>query len=342
MRIEQVTVTLPSRKVTNGDVIQEFERASSDFQGNIRGTARYIEKVLLASGSDIRYWLEEGETPLELTLRACRAAMTHLPDNTIDLVIWASVYGELVEPATSNLVASTLGLDTAECFDMKEACDGWMKAVKIADALIKTGQYRRVMVINSEFSMTPNFAIRPRLFNFSSAEELKWRFPIFTIGEGVAVTILSADAGNEWGHTNLSRNDLYDLCTVPAAWHAGGGSDRVAKDGPGWFTSWAAELSGEGIPLAVETFKRSGINPDGIDILFTHASSKRDWTQIATDIGLQNKLFDIYTRCGNLVSASVPAAMALAIEDGVLSRGNRVAVLVGSAGMTFSAASFNF
>jgi 3-oxoacyl-[acyl-carrier-protein] synthase III len=345
MRIQSLAVAFPKRKVTNADIIGEVRNASRKFQGDLEQTLKFIDRTLRQTGTHTRYWTNgSSESSLSLTVDSCRRALARLEDGQkIDLVICASVFSELIEPATANLVAHELGMDDVECLDIKEACDGWMKAMKIADSLIKTGGYRRILVVNGEFSMAHSYAIRPHLFALKSGEELVWRFPIYTIGEAATATIVERDDTNPWKHTNVTRNDLYDLCTVAPAWHKQGSfSQKVAKDGPGRFTSWAAELTGNGIPLAIETFKRSGIDTVEVDHLFTHASSKKDWAKIAGEIGMSNKIFDIHGRTGNLVSASIPAAMALAVEDKVLKRGQKVAVLCASAGMTFSTAEFRF
>jgi 3-oxoacyl-[acyl-carrier-protein] synthase III len=255
------------------------------------------------------------------------------PEKAIDLLIVASVYPELIEPATANLLAHEIGLDQVECFDMKEACDGWMKAVKLAEALIETGRYRRVMVVNQEFSLVPGYAINPSLFKWSSLDQMEWRFPSLTIGEAATATILGPDPENVWRFSNTTRNDhgQYPI-----------DSKRVAKDGPGVFSSYGAELRLHGLPLIVKEFKKSGIKPDEVDILFTHSSSKSDWAEAARQMGLGDKIYDIYATCGNVVSAAIPAAMALAVEDGTLKRGAKTVALVASAGMSFSLASFKF
>ncbi len=87
-------------------------------------------------------------------------------------------------------------------------------------------------------------------------------------------------------------------------------------------------------------YRASGIKTQLVNRLFTHSSSKRDWAEIASDIGLGDKLYDIYADYGNVVSAAIPAAMALAEREGALKEGDDVALLVGSAGMSFSAAHF--
>ena len=119
-------------------------------------------------------------------------------------------------------------------------------------------------------------------------------------------------------------------------------SSRVAKDGAGGFTSYGADLYKHGFPLSLETFRRSGIKVDEVDAFFTHSSSKKDWTEVAQTLGLTGVFHDVYGEYGNVVSAAVPTAMALALDEGTLQRGDSVAALVASAGMSFSTASFIF
>jgi 3-oxoacyl-[acyl-carrier-protein] synthase III len=215
--------------------------------------------------------------------------------------------------------------------------------MKLAEVFIRTGHHRNILIINAEFSMVEDFAIRPHLFNLSSVDQLKWRLPIFTIGEAATATLVCpGEESQRWSSVNVTDNDAYDLCSVMAPWYRANAVDaspRLAKDRAGLFTSWAADLSARGIPLALDAFKKSAIRPQEVDILFTHASSTRDWKMIASKIGMSDKLYDIHPRYGNLVSASVPAAIALAVQDGRLKRGMNIAALVASAGMTATAAS---
>lgn len=346
MKIESMAVQFPSKEVSNDDVLSVIKTQSSQFSGDLDRTLKMIRRQLVGSGSATRRWLGEGETSLQITIQACKKAMEGIAkDDKIDLLIVASVYSELVEPATSNLIASELGLHLVECFDMKEACDGFMKAVKIASAFIESGQYKRVMVVNPEFVMTNGFGIYPELFNLPSADVLEYRFPAFTLGEAATAMIFGADQNNQWQFTNHTRNDLYDLCSITSCWNGAdlAKSDRLAKNGAGKFTSYGAKLREDGFPLAIDQFKISGINHEETDILFTHSSSKKDWSEGANVIGLGgDKFYDLYARYGNVVSAAVPAAMALAFEEGRLKRGQRVAAWVASAGMSFSTAWFMF
>lgn len=341
MKIISSAVALPSRKVTNAEVVKEIRERSGTFRGDLERTMRAIEFNLRKSGADTRYWRADNERSIDLTVKACQEAMAQ-DDERIDLLIYASVFGELCEPSSANLLANELGLFDVECFDVKQACDGWSKAVQIASAFIEGSLRRRVMIVNAEFPMTPGFGIFPELFSLRGTEQLEHRFPGYTLGEAASAMILGSDPENKWTFHNKSRNDLYDLCTITMPWQRDQPvrSERVGMDGAGIFTSYGAELKKHGLPLVVQTFKESGIS--GVDILFTHSSSRADWRQAAKQIGLDNCIVDIYQEYGNVVSAAVPTALALAQKNGTLKRGQHVAALVASAGMSFTATSFHY
>jgi len=345
MRIEALALAVPSREVSNAEVVELIGQHTTDFDGNLDHTLNLLSKMLIKTGLETRRWLEPGEFSLDYVLEACRKASTGLGKNDkIDLLVYCSVYGELIEPSTSNLLANHLGLHDCQCFDIKAACDGWMKAAQLANFYLSSGEYHRIMVVTGEFSMTPGYALYPGLFKLRSPGDLEHRFPAFTIGESATATIFVRDDENPWRFTNKTRNDLVELCTVTPSWYVKlpEGSGRIGTNGPGLFTSWAKELSGAGIPLAIETFQDSGIKPQDVDILFTHCSSSRDWRGIAEALGLGDKLYDIYRHFGNVVSGGVPTAMERALRDGGLQRGYACAVLIASAGMSFSTVSFAF
>ena len=343
MQIEAISAVFPSRVVTNDDVVEMIASHSKNFEGDLNRALRQIRMMLKGSGANTRRWLGRGETSLDLTVEACQKAMLRLSDPTkIDLVISASVYAELVEPSTANLVAHKIGLDNAECFDVKEACDGWMKAARLASFFIESNTYSRVMVVNSEFPLRPGFGVYPELFNLTSVGQLEHRFPGFTLGEAATVTIFAADGNNRWQFKNKTRNDLCDLCTITSRFEdLMPASSRIARDGLGVFTSYGAELRQRGFPIAVEMFKQE-VKSSEVDLLFTHSSSKKDWSEGAAAVGLSEKLYDIYASHGNVVSAAIPAAMALAEEDGTLKRRQNIAAWVASAGMSFSTTQFLF
>lgn len=346
MKIDAISLVHPSREVLNEEVLDIIQRESiGKFSGNLESALKLIGRLLTQSGVKKRYWLADWETPMLLTVDACKKSLAeaHLAITDIDALIYAGLYLEVLEPSSANMLAYELGARDSECFDLRAGCDGWMKAVKVSDALIKTGLYKKIMIVNAEFPMIRGVAIYPKLFALSSQKELAWRFPVFTLGEAVAVTIVGRSE-DKWKYRFTSRNDLADLCTLTPPWYGQYpfSSSRIAPDGAGLFTSYGKELLREGVPEMISLFESFGIKPGEVDVLFTHSSSKRDWKNKAKTIGLGREHFDIYERCGNIVTASLPAAMYLALNEGRLRRGSRVLALNASAGMSFSACHFCF
>jgi 3-oxoacyl-[acyl-carrier-protein] synthase III len=209
---------------------------------------------------------------------------------------------------------------------------------------------RRALVVNAEFNMYWGGPGIPDLFRLHDPAEVDSRFPVYTIGEAATATLLVNDPSHEWEFRFSSRNDLADLCVIPEVNYAGYcaigltghgqvSTERIGHNGPNRFTSFASELSAAA-PEAIDVFRRLSAPHDSIRMVFPHASSKRDWHDGADVLGIRDRLFHIYPEYGNVVSASVPAGLALALESGRIQRGDRLATWVGSAGMSFSACSF--
>lgn len=114
----------------------------------------------------------------------------------------------------------------------------------------------------------------------------------------------------------------------------------VAQLGEGRFSARGREIHDRIAAELPTALTRSQINLSEAEIVFTHSSSMKAWDDIGKRHGFADKTFHIYPEAGNVVSASIPTAMALAQEAGKLVKGNRVAFLMGSAGMSFAAGKF--
>ncbi|WP_459863038.1 3-oxoacyl-[acyl-carrier-protein] synthase III C-terminal domain-containing protein [Endothiovibrio diazotrophicus] len=218
----------------------------------------------------------------------------------------------------------------------------WTRAMQLVQALFRSSDYRRALVVNAEFNMYHGGAIYPAVFNLPSVDAVEWTFPSFTLGEAATATVVEAEETHPWRFEYRSRPDLADLCNIPIHGHEGygGGSDRIARNGVGRFTSFGFDLHTEGNPEILEVYRRLDVPKEEIAAVYTHASSQREWSKMAEEVGIGDRVWHIYGRTGNVVSASVPAAIASSIEAGRVGRGDRLVGWVGSAGMSFCAYSF--
>ena len=108
------------------------------------------------------------------------------------------------------------------------------------------------------------------------------------------------------------------------------------------FVSFGIEMHQLGSQECVNIFRELKTPSDQIKTVFPHASSKKAWVDAAKQVGVDDKMYFIYPGYGNLVSASVPAALSLATAEGRIKRGDTLAGWVGSAGMSFAAYAFKY
>ena len=356
MRIEGIAATFPRRVVTNDDVLALIAEQSADGREGETARARArrrVGRLLAHSGIETRRWSSPDETPIQMLADAMSRAVGEAGASLseIDLLIYTGVGGGFSEPGNAYMVAHALGMRNAQCFDIRDACNSWCRALQIVhNAFRADAAMRRALIVNAEFNMYWGGPGIPDLFRLRDPAEVDSRFPAYTIGEAATATFLVNDPGREWEFVFSSRTDLADLCVIPDANYRGycalglngnGGvpAERIGHNGPHRFTSFAAALSAAA-PEAIDVFRRLSVPRESIRMIFPHASSKRDWDDGAELLGMRDRLFHIYPEYGNVVSASVPAGLALALEAGAIDRGDRLAAWVGSAGMSFSACSF--
>ncbi len=262
----------------------------------------------------------------------------------VDLLIYVGVGKGFLEPGQSYLVAHALGMDRVECFDILDACMSWTRAIHIADGFLQMKRYRRIMIVNGEFNTVEGGPLFPCNYRLRSAEQIGWTFASYTIGSAATATIVSGDNDNPWAWRFSSRPDLADLCTVPSFGLGlfSDGAEKIGKNGAFQFTSFGEELHARAFALLVALMREILAQHGELKRIFTHASSFREWDVFAHELGLQDKIHHVYPEYGNLVSASVPAGIAMAVDKGLVQRGDPLAGWVGSGGMSFSAYAFTY
>jgi 3-oxoacyl-[acyl-carrier-protein] synthase III len=345
MKIEAIKAALPSQKITNDDILGMIEEYSKPiFTGDLNIALSKINFFLRYSGSEVRYWLDKDEKPIDLLNRAFEEALAeaNCDKQDIDLLIYTGIGRGFIEPAAGYHVAANFGLENAECFDILDACMSWTRVLNIVYSLFKAGRYKRALIVNAECNMHYGGAVFPSVFQLPKMEAIEWSFPSYTLGEAATATIVSCDPDSEWEFHFKSRPDLADLCNVPLIGYEGycTPSERIGVNGVNRFTSFGVDLHTNNLMESTKIFQQLKAPIEEIRAVFPHASSKKEWDKVAEELGIKDLMWHIYPQTGNLVSASVPAGIASAIEAGRIQRGDRLAGLVGSAGMSFAAYSF--
>ena len=347
MKIDTTSLSLPSKKVSNDEVIDLIKfHSNSTFTGDLGRSLRKINIILKKSGARNRYWLDcnKNEKPIDHIVKVADEALkkANLSKSDIDILIFVGIGKGFLEPAQSYIVAKALGMDKVRCFDVTDACMSWISGLQIIDSFFHMGHAKKAMIINAEFVVQGGSLINN--YTLNNDAEIEYSFPAFTVGEAATCTILSNDNSKNFKFNFSSKTSLSDSCVIPLPQYQKfcKSSEIMALNGPIKFTSFGKILHDAALIEVVDLYKKSKIINDKVDIVYTHASSREMWHEYAKIVGIEKKVYHIYQETGNLVSASIPAAIAMSCSDNSLKRGNNVVFWVGSAGMSFNVTNFNY
>ncbi|RKP53606.1 3-oxoacyl-[acyl-carrier-protein] synthase III C-terminal domain-containing protein [Pararobbsia silviterrae] len=341
MKIAGIKAAVPSRTVTNRHIEDMVCEHSPELDERaLRDALRRIGFFLTYSGSKARRWLADGETPFGLLSQAVGEAIAdaQLRRAEIDLIVYTGVDRGFLEPAMAYLIGASLGMPQAHCFDIVDACMSWTRAAFIVSSLLSSGAYRNALIVNCEFNMRADGRVNPRCFRLEQVDAVEWNLAAYTLGEAASATVLVRDDAQPWEFHFGSEAQYSDLCSVPLdAWTAYcEPQPRLGCNGPNHFHSFASEMFRVGKPHAIEVFNRLSVPHESLKAIFPHAASMQAWWEMGTKLGVQDKIQFIYPDLGNIVSASVPVALARARDTGTVREGDRIAGWVGSAGMSFA------
>ncbi|WP_408997320.1 hypothetical protein [Streptomyces europaeiscabiei] len=186
-----------------------------------------------------------------------------LAPEAVDLLVFASASEDLEEPATAHVVADQLGV-TAPVFDVKNACNGVLNAVEIADALIRAGRYRRVLIATGERgSALSRLPVRDR-------DELALRLPAFTLGDlGAALLLEASDRPGLLGIRSFANSAGWRAATVTNPYFSPGAPVTALR-----FDSQALAASFTGMEKeAMDALREWGREPGELDLVCVHQPS---------------------------------------------------------------------
>jgi 3-oxoacyl-[acyl-carrier-protein] synthase III len=345
MKILAVEHVIPSRHLSNEncmDLVRDGlgpRCAAQDVHAAVEQLRGYLE----ACGTRDRYVSNVSEKAIDHALEAGRRALQTAEVDPLDIefVIYTSVSRGWIEPATFNVIQAELGLRNATGFDLLDACASWLRALQVGHSLIRSGTYRTGLIVNCECSVLNYLDLEKcRLEDFPS------RLACFTMGEAATATVLGdGHLDDDFYFRFQTYGEHYQLCMIPLE-NAVRFIPRRTGDGfvPNKFFAHSAELMSVAVRKIIEVyFSDPRLHTTRHDIVFSHAASQRasDFLLRRLDIAPQT-YFGTHEAFGNTVTAAVPLAMSTAIHTDRLHRGDRVLVVMGSAGVSVGFASFTY
>ncbi|MBV8210977.1 MAG: ketoacyl-ACP synthase III [Burkholderiaceae bacterium] len=294
---------LPARAVSNEELVQELAR---------HGIETSDQWIVERTGIRQRYLAEAGLTTAELGAQAARAALqaAAVGVDSIDLVVLATSTSDQIFPSTACLVQATLGIRNGAAFDVQAVCSGFVYALSVADALLRTGAHRRALVIGSE--------------TFSRILDWNDRTTCVLFGDGAGAVVLEASdrPGVLAQRMRADGSRAGILCTAGRVEQGRVQGDPFLRmDGPAVFKAAVEVLDAS----AREVLDAGGLPVDALDWLIPHQANIRILTATARRLGLPfERLVVTVDRHGNTSAASVPLALDWGVRNGMIRPGQHV------------------
>ncbi len=320
--IKDIDIYLPKRAVSNQDVQKMTE------DGGLKISAKLLE---MSMGSDIRYYANKDEQVSDMAVNAAKKILERNPDLKIDLLIFAAASGDLIEPATVNIVQSKLGI-TCAAFDLKNACNSVVNAIQVASALMMQNVYKNVLIVSGE---KPSDSIR---YHGLNKKNVKSHFASFSFGDA-GVALLLGQTTDDKGiifQRQLSLGKHWNLCQIP-----GGGSMFPADSSKLFFsgdTFGLKNIFGKIVPDFVqECLHEAQMSMDEIKLICTHQVSKSTYQSLAKGVKVSlDKIVQTFHLYGNTAASSVPIAFHHALKSKMAKAGDTVMLLGLAAGVNLS------
>jgi 3-oxoacyl-[acyl-carrier-protein] synthase III len=307
---------LPNQVLTNADLARKVD--TSD------------EWIVQRTGIHERRIAAPGECTSHMAVHAARAALAHahLDAQAIDLIVLATSTPDNTFPASAVAVQNELGITHGAAFDLQAVCSGFVYALSTADALLRAGSFTRALVIGAE--------------TFSRILDWTDRATCVLFGDGAGAVVLEAQ---DLPGTRDDRGVL----TVRLR-SDGRHKSKLYVDGGPSSTGTVGHLRMEGrevfrhavamiTDVVEDAFKVAGYSVADIDWFVPHQANKRIIDGSAHKLGIDPaKVVTTVDRHGNTSAASIPLALADAVADRRIKRGDLILLEAMGGGFTWGAA----
>lgn len=302
-RYSKITGTgsyLPPKCLTNADLVEELARNGVDTSD---------EWIVERTGIRARYFVEDGVFSSDLALGAAKAALhaAGVQAKDIDLIIVATSTPDMVFPSTACILQNKLGANGGAAFDVQAVCSGFVYALTVADAMVKTGAATKALVVGAE--------VFSRLLDFTD------RTTCVLFGDGAGAVVLEASEvpGILASDLHADGKHVGILC-VPG--HVSGGrilgEPLLKMDGQAVFKLAVGVLEDS----ARRTLAKAAMGTQDVDWLIPHQANIRIMQSTAKKLNVpMEKVIVTVDRHGNTSAASIPLALDSAVRNGTIKPG---------------------
>ncbi|HVF93285.1 MAG TPA: beta-ketoacyl-ACP synthase III [Sphingomonas sp.] len=310
---------LPARRVSNAELADQID--TSD------------EWIVERTGIRFRHIAGADETTASLAADAARAALAAAGKvaTDIDLIVLATATPDQTFPASATKVQAALGINDCVAFDLNAVCSGFLYAVQVVDAMLRSGVHRRALVIGAE--------------TFSRILDWEDRGTCVLFGDGAGAIVLEAqesdpDTGRGILAAKLHADGRHnDLLYVDGGPSTTGTVGKLRMKGREVFRHAVVNLAA----VMGEALAMVGLQPGDVDWVVPHQANARILDATARKLGLPaEKVIVTVDQHANTSAASVPLALDVAVRDGRIKINDIVVLEAMGGGFTWGAAVLRF
>jgi 3-oxoacyl-[acyl-carrier-protein] synthase III len=316
--------SVPDRVVTNDDLSRLMD--TSD------------EWIRTRTGIQERRWVREGETGVDLALAATRRALeaADVSASSVDAIVYATSTPDHFAPGNGVFLQRALGVGTIPAIDIRTQCSGFVYALSVADAWVRTGQYRRVLVVGAEVQST-GMLITTEGRNVSV---------LFADGAGAVVVgptdredqgILAFDLHSEGAHAEKLWVDSPGSMYHPrvSLEHIEAGRQYLDMDGKEVFRHAVVRMP-ESVRAVLDA---SGRTTADLKLLVAHQANLRIAEMMQRALCLRDdQVYNNIMSYGNTTAATIPIALDECVRAGRIEEGDLVVLTAFGSGFLWGSA----
>lgn len=324
-KLNQATPVGFSKIYSLGAARGDMTVTNDDIAGPINSSDEWITQ---RTGIVTRKRASSGRSLMDMAVEASNEAIKKagISPNEVEAVIFSTITHPYQTPSAAALLAELVGANPAPAFDISAACAGYCYGIAQADALVRSGTAKYVLVVGGE-----------KLSDFIDPTD---RSISFLLGDGAGAAIVGpSDAPgiskSVWG-SDGSKWDAVGMTGSLLEFRDGSGPwPTLVQEGQTVFR-WAVW---EMVKVAKQTLEIAGVQPDELDAIVMHQANERIIDEMAKQLGLPEHVVvakDIKTT-GNTSAASIPLAMHALLDSGEIKSGDLALQIGFGAGLAFGA-----
>ncbi|MFH0932881.1 MAG: beta-ketoacyl-ACP synthase III [Nitrospirota bacterium] len=319
-----------SRIISTGSYLPEKVLTNHDLEQMVDTSDEWITE---RTGIRERRIASENQAASDLAYEASKVALERaaLKAEDLDLIIAATVTGDMPFPSTACILQDKLGAKKAAAFDINAACSGFLYGLYIADGFIKSGMHKRILVVGTEV--------------LSKITDWNDRTTCVLFGDGAGAVIVEPTEENR-GIISMSINSdgsMWDLLHMPGGGSRFPASKASVDEGLHYIKMKGNETFKFAVrtleDLVVKILEENKLASSQLSLLIPHQANLRIIQATADRLGLpMDKVLVNIDRYGNTSAASIPIALDEAVTTGRIKDGDYILLESFGGGLTWASA----